>query len=400
MVGMTDEAGWLRRVLHNETVGGAIMLTAAAIGLVCANSGLSDWYASLTSAQFGIDALHLELTTAQWAADLLLALFFLVAGAELKHELTSGSLSSARTAVVPIVGAVGGMLGAIAIYATTTGLLGASPDIRSGWAIPSSTDIAFALAVLAIGGRGLNPSVRVLLLSIAVVNDVGSIIIIAIAFASGFDFARFALAMLCVAIWAYMQRRGIRFGLAYIPVFLFGWYFMHESGVHATIAGMAFGLATTARARGNRAPGIEQVDRALRPWVAGLAVPVFAFLAAGVQVIGGNSSSGANESSLAGALGSPLAMGIIAGLIVGQPLGVTVGTWAARRFLGGQTEAQPRELRVVAALAGVGFTVALLVSELTFATSSSLLDQAKVGILVASVGASIFSAIMMRVARR
>ena len=393
----TSDATWLRRVLHNETVGGAIMLAAAAIGLLCANSALSDWYSSLTSTTFGISALHLELTAAQWAADLLLALFFLVAGAELKHELTSGSLSSARTAVVPVVGALGGMATSIAIYAVVTGLLGASSDIRSGWAIPSSTDIAFALAVLAIGGRGLNPTVRILLLSIAVVNDVGSILIIAFAFASGFDAIYFALALACVGAWLLLQRQGVRFGPAYLPVFLLGWYFMHASGVHATIAGMAFGLATSARHSRLGSSGIDQVDRALRPWVAGLAVPMFAFLAAGVRVIG--TDTGGTSVALS-AISSPLTLGIVAGLVIGQPLGVSMGCWVARRFLRGETEARSGELRVVAALAGVGFTVALLVSDLTFISEPELLDQAKVGILVASIAASLLAAITMRTARR
>ena len=205
------------------------------------------------------------------------------------------------------------------------------------------------------------------------------------------------LAMACVGVWLLLQKRGVRFGIVYLPVFLVGWYFMHDSGVHATIAGMAFGLATSARSHRGRATGIEQVDRALRPWVAGLAVPAFAFLAAGVSIVG-DGVGGA--TALQDALGSPLTVGISLGLVLGQPLGVSIGTWAARRFLGGDTAAHPRELRVVAALAGVGFTVALLVSELTFTTSPVLLDQAKVGILVASIAASLTATIMMRAARR
>lgn len=391
MTSHTDDARWLRRVLQNETVGGTVMLAAAAAGLVCANSGLSHWYSSLTGRHLAISALHLDLSLAQWAADFLLALFFLLAGAELKHELTSGSLATARTAVVPVVSAVGGMAASIGVFAATCAALGGSDAMRTGWAVPSSTDIAFALAVLAIGGRGLHPSVRVLLLSVAVVNDVGSIVIIAIGFAAGFDGISFVLALACVAVWALLQRRGVRLGLAYLPVFLAGWYFMHESGVHATIAGMAFGLATSTAARGNRGTGVQQVERALRPWVAGLAVPAFAFLSAGVRVV---------DADMGALLSSPLVVGIAAGLVIGQPVGVSIGSWAARRFLNGETAAGPRELRVVAALAGVGFTVALLVSELTFVSTPELLDRAKVGILIASVLAAFVATFTMRAARR
>ena len=393
MVALADDSRWLRRVLHNETVGGALMLVAAAAGLVLANSSAHHAYESLVSTHITVPYTHISLSVEQWASDFLLAFFFLIAGAELKHELAVGSLSSRSRAVVPICAAISGMVMSIALFIGVAHILRASPMAASGWAIPSSTDIAFALAVLAIAGRGMHPGIRVLLLSVAVVNDVGSIAIIAIVFAAGFKLLPFVAACLCIGVWAWMQHRGLRFSFLYAPVFLAGWYFMFASGVHATIAGMAFGLATSTRTQNQRGAGVEQVDRALRPWVAGFAVPVFGFVAAGVSLRGFANGEGFTN---------PLTIAIVVGLVIGQPLGVGFGSWLALRTFGGQVAPGigRREITVIALLAGVGFTVALLVSELTFQSAPALLPQAKIGILIASVVASCGASIAMTFIRR
>ena len=389
MAGPRPDQRWLRRVLHDETVGGGLMLGAAALGVIAANSGLREWYHGFTDHVINVPGTGLHLTTMQWAADFLLAFFFLVAGAELKHELTSGTLASMRQAVVPVLGAVGGMAASAGVYLAVCAASGADAATRHGWAIPTSTDIAFALAVLAIAGRGVHPGVRILLLGLAVMNDVGSILIIAVAFAGSVHVVSLLIAAACVAVWALLQRREVRFGPVYAAVFLLGWWAMHESGVHATIAGMAFGLACSTRASRREETGVDAVDRALRPWVAGFAVPLFAFASIGVDLTGG--TGGITRPELA----------VILGLVVGQPLGVALGFWAARRWLRGEVAAGlgRRQLAVVACLAGVGFTVALLVSELTFADNPSLLAQAKVGVLCASVAASVLAACVMRFAR-
>ena len=380
---------WLRRVLHNETVGGGLMLGAAALGVIAANTPLRGWYHGFTDHVIKVPGTGLHLTTMQWAADFLLAFFFLVAGAELKHELTSGTLASMRQAAVPVLGAVGGMVASAGVFLAVCAVSGADAATRHGWAVPTSTDIAFALAVLAIAGRGVHPGVRILLLGLAVMNDVGSILIIAVAFAGSIDLWPLLIAAACVAAWVLLQRREVRFGPAYAAVFLLGWWAMHESGVHATIAGMAFGLACSTRARRRDETGADAVDRALRPWVAGFAVPLFAFASVGVDFT--SSATGITAASLA----------VILGLVVGQPLGVALGFWAALRWLRGEIAAGlgRHQLAVVACLAGVGFTVALLVSELAFADNPGLLAQAKVGVLCASVAASLLAACVMRFAR-
>lgn len=383
------QAQWLKRVLHDETVGGGLMLVAAAMGVIAANSPIRERYRGFTEHVISVPGTHLHLSTMQWAADFLLAFFFLVAGAELKHELTSGSLSSMRLASVPVLGAAGGMLASAGVFLAVCAASGADATTRLGWAIPTSTDIAFALAVLAIAGRGVHPGVRVLLLGLAVINDVGSILIIAIKFAGSIHFMYLLIAVVCVSVWALLQQREVRFGPAYAVVFMVGWWGMHESGVHATIVGMAFGLACSTKTQRREESGADTADRVLRPWVAGLAVPLFAFVSVGVDLTNGGSSF------------SETALAVILGLVVGQPVGVGIGFWVAVRWLHGEVAfgLHARHLAVVACLAGVGFTVALLVSELAYAAEPELLAQAKVGVLCASVAASIISAGVMRFAR-
>jgi NhaA family Na+:H+ antiporter len=390
MATRSQQVRWLRRVLHDETVGGALMLAMAVLGVIAANSPLRNWYISFTEHKTAVPGTHLSLSTMQWAADFLLAFFFLVAGAELKHELTTGSLTSLRKASVPVLGAIGGMAGAAAVFLSVCLVAGTGSSVRAGWAIPTSTDIAFALAVLAIAGRGVHPGVRVLLLGLAVMNDVGSILIIACTFASSIHLLELIAAAACVAVWAWLQKRNVRFGPAYALVFLVGWWAMHSSGVHATIVGMAFGLACNTKPGPGDESGAEVMDRALRPWVAGIAVPVFAFVSVGVDLSGNTGTISRPE------------LAVILGLVVGQPIGVTLGFWLARRLFKAQlAHGMGRsELAVAACLAGVGFTVALLVSELAYKSSPALLAQAKVGVLCASVMASLVSAIAMRFARR
>ena len=387
MAGSTSEQRWLRRVLHNETVGGAFMLGAAALALVLANSPAATTYHSITERHLNLPG-GLNLSVAQWAADFLLALFFLVAGAELKHELTTGSLASARRAVVPVCGALFGMATSIPVFVLTANGLSAGPAATRGWAVPSSTDIAFALAVLAIGGRRMHPAVRVLLLSIAVVNDLGSILIIAVAFSQQVQLLALAGAAGCVALWGFAQRRGVRNPIVYIPLFLIGWWAMQTSGVHATVVGMAFGLVCSTRRNSGGESGADAVDRVLRSWVAGLAVPIFALTAAGVSLA---SESGGIH---------PLTLAVLAGLVVGQPVGVYTGMRIAVRLLGGTVAdgLRQRDLLCVGCLAGVGFTVALLVSELTF-SNRDLLEQAKLGVVSASVVAGLLSLLAMRIAQ-
>jgi len=391
-----SERSWLLRVLRLETVGGILMLAAAAIALVWANSRWVDSYQTLISTEFGPEALHLPLSV--WAADFLLAFFFFLAGLELKHEVQVGTLSRPSQAAVPVVAAIGGMVVPALIYLAFTGGL---PVERTGWGIPMATDIAFALAVLAIMGRGLPLALRAFLLTLAVVDDLGAITVIAIFYSDKFQLGYFVATILLVGLWWFLQHlrfEGRRAALAvYVPLAALIWYTTHESGIHATVAGVAMGLAT----RVSHDPGEElspgdRAEHALRPFVAGIAVPLFAFTSAGVTVrdVG---VAAAPVESLGQTLSSPVTLGVLVGLLVGKPIGVIGGAWLMARFTRASLNPALRWADVIAVgvLAGIGFTVSLLIAELAFEEDPQLLTDAKVGILAATFGAAVLSALVL-----
>jgi NhaA family Na+:H+ antiporter len=391
------ERGWLLRVLRLETVGGLLMLGAAVIALVWANSRWADTYERIISTEIGPEALHLHLPVAVWAADFLLAFFFYLAGVELKHEVQHGTLSRPSQAAVPVVAAIGGMVVPALIYVAFTASL---PAERTGWGIPMATDIAFALAVLAIMGRGLPLALRAFLLTLAVVDDLGAITVIAVFYSDKFNLAYFLGAVVCVAIWWVLQHRrigGIRVGLlVYLPLAMVTWYLTHESGVHATVAGVALGLATRVGTDPGEteSPG-DRVEHALRPFVAGFAVPLFAFASAGVSLSGG-------DTGLGEMLTSPVTLGVLVGLLLGKPIGVIGGAWLMARFTRASLNPALRwaDLVAVGFLAGIGFTVSLLIAELAFYEEKTLLAEAKLGILSATLGAAVLSALVLARRRR
>ena len=398
-----SERSWLLRVLRLETVGGILMLVAAAIALVWANTQWVDSYQALISTEIGPEALHLHLPLSVWAADFLLAFFFFLAGLELKHEVQVGTLSKPSQAAVPVVAAIGGMVVPALIYLAFTGGL---PLERTGWGIPMATDIAFALAVLAIMGRGLPLALRAFLLTLAVVDDLGAITVIAIFYSDKFQLGFFMASVALVVLWWVLQRirfdgRWATWGV-YVPPALLIWYTTHESGVHATVAGVAMGLATRVSHDPGEAqsPG-DRAEHALRPFVAGFAVPLFAFASAGVTVrdVG---ASDAPVDSLAETLSAPVTLGVLVGLLVGKPLGVIGGAWLMARFTRASLNPALRwaDVAAVGVLAGIGFTVSLLIAELAFEDNAQLLTDAKVGILSATLGAAVLSALVLARRRR
>jgi NhaA family Na+:H+ antiporter len=384
---------WLLRVLRLETVGGLLMLGAAVIALIWANSPWSSAYQDLIAITIGPESLHLDLTLGVWAADFLLAFFFFLAGLELKHEIQLGTLSRPSQAAVPVVAAACGMAVPALLYVAFTA--GSSEESR-GWGIPMATDIAFALAVLAIMGRGLPLALRAFLLTLAVVDDLGAIAVIAVFYSEKFDAPHLAGALACVGLWWVLQHRRVNSRpsglLIYLPLAMLTWYLTHESGIHATVAGVALGLATRVRTDPDeqQSPG-ERAEHALRPFVAGVAVPIFAFASAGVTL---RTDDG---PALGEVLGSPVTLGVLVGLLVGKPVGIIGGAWLMARFTRASLNPALRwaDLVAVGFLAGIGFTVSLLIAELAFEETETLLAQAKVGILAATLGAAILSALVL-----
>ncbi len=375
------------RYLRIETVGGVILLGAAAAALILANSPLSDFYDAVRDFTVGPAALHLNLTLETWATDGLLAVFFFVAGLELKRELVIGELSRLRDAALPVAAAIGGIV-VPAVIALAVGR--GAPGMEQAWAIPVATDIAFALGVLALAGRSLPPTARIFLLGLAVVDDLGAIILIAVVFTGGVQWLALVAAAALLAMYAFLQHRRVRSPLFYVPIVLATWFAVHEAGVHATIAGVALALLTRVRPD----PGEEEgpavrLEHRLQPFSAGFCVPVFAFFAAGVPVGAG---------ALAAMIAEPISQAVIAGLLVGK----LVGIFGASYLVVTLTPAcRPRGLRwrdifAVSMLGGVGFTISLLMTELSLGDAPpGVLDTTKAAVLVASATAALLASVVL-----
>ena len=382
-----SERVWLLRALRDETVGGALLLIAAVLALIIANSPWREIYENISNTEIGPEALHLNLTVSTWAADGLLAVFFFIAGLELKHELVLGTLADRAKAAVPVAAALGGMIVPAAIFLVIN--LSAADGEPKGWGIPMATDIAFALAVLAVVGRNLPVALRAFLLTLAVVDDLGAILVIAIFYSKGFYALAFLTSVALLALYAWLQHKRVTSPLIYIPVALLAWYFMHESGVHATVAGVALGLLTRVKPDpGEVESPAERLQHRLQPFSAGFCVPVFAFFAAGVYL--GGADLGATFSS-------PVALGIMLGLVLGKPIGVLGSAWLTARFTRAHlSEALAwRDIAAVGLIAGIGFTVSLLITELAYFNNPEVLNAAKLAVLTASVLAALLAAIAL-----
>lgn len=377
-------------ILRTETVGGALLLVAAVVALAWANSPWLDTYHALSGTRVGPHAWHLDLTLAEWASDGLLAVFFFVAGLELKREFVAGDLRDPRRAMLPVLAAVGGMIAPALIYVAVNA---GDADALAGWAVPTATDVAFALAVLGVISTHLPAALRTFLLTLAVVDDLLGITIIGVFYTDGLNLAAFALALVPLGLFAILTHRQVRTGWVLLPLALTTWLLVHESGVHATIAGVLLGFAVPVRRRadGSGTELAQQFERSWRPVSAGLAVPVFAFFAAGVTVVGGG--------PLASQLTHPVTLGIIAALVVGKTVGVLGSTWLVQRFTSARLAADLSWWDVfgLSVLAGLGFTVSLLIGNLAFGTGSERDAAAKIGILAGSLLSAVLASILLRI---
>ncbi|MEU4608670.1 Na+/H+ antiporter NhaA [Kribbella sp. NPDC023972] len=375
------ERAFLADTLRAETTGGLLLLAAAIAALAWANSPWQDTYHHLRETELG------PLSVEAWASDGALTLFFYLAGVELKREFVVGTLSKLSEAVVPVVAAVAGMVLPAIIYLVVN--LVAEHGRTDGWAVPTATDIAFALAVLAIVGSSLPSALRAFLLTLAVVDDFGAIVVIALFFAHGFHPFQLLAAVALIALWYVLQRRRIRTPLLYVPIAIAAWWFMHESGIHATIAGVALGLVTRVVADpGEEHAPAERIEHRLRPWSAGVAVPLFALFAAGVTLSGG---------AVREMLTDPVAIGVVAGLLLGKVIGVFGGSWLTARFTRAElnSDLSWRDVGAVSVLAGIGFTVALLIAQLAFGDDAAQVERAKAAVLVASLLAALIAALLL-----
>ncbi|MGN7247250.1 Na+/H+ antiporter NhaA [Janibacter anophelis] len=377
---------------QSDAVGGALLLGATVVALLLANSPLSDLYTSVRDFTLGPHAIHLDLSIGEWAADGLLAIFFFVVGLELKEEFVAGKLRNPRQAALPIAAAFGGVAVPALIF-TAIALASDSEGALRGWAIPTATDIAFAVAVLAVVGRFLPPALRVFLLTLAIVDDFIAITIIAVVYTEGLQLQWLLLALVPLVLFGLLTQRGVISWWLLVPLGVLTWALVHASGIHATVAGVLLGFTVPVVAS-QRARVQSSVDEDGTPVYDGIAayladqwgvfttlvaVPVFAFFSAGVTVGG--------LEGFRAALQDPITIGIIAGLFIGKPVGITITTFLLSRLPAFQLDESLRwpDLIGVGFVAGVGFTVSLLVGELSYGAASVADEHVKIGVLLGSL---------------
>jgi NhaA family Na+:H+ antiporter len=383
--GSWPETQRFSEILRKETVGGTLLLVAAGAALVWANSPWASAYRTVSEFAIGPQSLHLRLSVSAWAADGLLAIFFFVVGLELKREFVAGDLRDPRRAALPIAAAIGGMVVPAAIFIAIT-LVAGEPEHLDGWAVPIATDIAFALAVLAVLSTHLPTALRTFLLTLAVVDDLLAITVIAVFYTDHLAVGPLALALVPIALFGLAVQRGFGRWWLLVPLAVAAWALVHASGVHATVAGVILGFTVPVLGDNGRA---EKFEHQLRPLSAAVAVPVFAFFAAGVTVGG--------WSGLGGSLLHPVTDGVIAGLVIGKPLGVFATAWLLARFTHAALDEDLawRDVLGVSLLAGIGFTVSLLIGELAFGHGTPAGDDVKIGVLAGSVVAGALAAVVL-----
>ena len=408
MMGEHSTGPWaaIRRVAASDRISGLIMLGFALMGLVLANvPATAAWFEHLSHAELGIPGTNISMGIGHWAQDGLLTIFFLVVGLELKQELTAGSLSNIRAAAVPMLCAVGGMIVPPVLFIAVIALFsrygagdpgsllianGASfpfSEASHGWAIPTATDIAFSLAVLALFAKALPGSIRAFLMTLATVDDLLAIILIAVFFSSLNAWYWFVGIAVCALAWYFLVRmRKVRwFGVAVIGVL--SWVMMYEAGVHPTLAGVLVGLITPARAMyGERDARAERYADKLQPFSALLALPIFAFFATGVHF----------DAITPMLLVSPVVIGIIVALVIGKPLGIMAVAWCSTHL---GSLRMPKGLRVrdmfpAAVACGIGFTVSFLIASLAY-RNAELSAEGRFGVLLASLLAAAVSGVLL-----
>jgi NhaA family Na+:H+ antiporter len=408
----TRTTSFFSRLLRADATAGILLIIAAAAALVWVNTPGGDSYLSLRDTELPVDLglVTLDLTIGEWASDALLAIFFFVVGVELKHEFVNGSLRDPRTAITPMVAAAGGVLTPALIFAAVQLISGAGSSTLHGWAIPTATDIAFATAVLGLVSKRLPAALRVFLLTLAVVDDLIAILIIAVAYAHGLAPLWLVAALVPLAVFAWSVQKHPAFFVAHrwapwlilFPLGMITWVCVDLSGIHATVAGVALGLIVPAKLRaasgttrpdGGR-PLAPVLSHRIGPFSSGLAVPVFAFFAAGVPVGG--------ATGFMNSLQDPVVWGILAGLLVGKPLGIVGSTWLLTRTPWGRLDPRLRwsQMCGMGLMAGIGFTVALLVTELAYGHASPHTEHAKLAVLMASVLAAVLGSLWLLVVSR
>ncbi|KQS03270.1 sodium:proton antiporter [Sphingomonas sp. Leaf357] len=375
----TSPISALRAFLKDEAAGGIVLIAAAVLAMIAANAPFAESYFHLLHAETGptISPALGPMTVHLWINDGLMAIFFLLVGLEIKRELLDGELADPRKRRLPVIAAAAGMIVPALIYLAVAG--GDAALVR-GWAIPAATDIAFAIGVMALLGKRVPASLKLFLTTVAIVDDMGAVAIIAIAYSHGLDLGALAAAAGVLAIMAALNRHGVRALTPYLIAAALLWWLVLLSGVHATVAGV-LAAALIPIDRDDRRSPLHRLEHALSPWVAFAIVPLFGFANAGVA-LGGMSAS---------VLIEPLVIAVAAGLFLGKQIGILGSIALAERLGIARRPERASWLQVygVASLAGIGFTMSLFIGGLAFPGDAASMDEVKIGVL----GGSILSAL-------
>jgi NhaA family Na+:H+ antiporter len=388
----------LKDFLHRESSSGTLILIASALGLLAANSGLADNYFAFLDLKFqiGPSSLELDFTILKSINYLLMSLFFFVVGLEIKRELTSGHLATFKAAAAPLFAAIGGMSLPAIIYLAIAG--GVEPN---GWAVPVATDIALAVGLLALVGSSAIASLRSFLLALAVIDDIGAILIIALVYSTGVNLSWGLAGLLTIFAILGFRKLGSQSALVYLPLALSLWYCAYRFGIHPTIAGVILGLLTPniARTKSNLTDSedgsvsvIEYLEHKFHPISSYVIVPIFAFANTGVEI---------SSQSINSALNSVIAWGIFLGLVIGKPLGVLLATMAARKIKIAEYPQGARNLDLIAtgSAAGIGFTVAIFIARLAF-DSPEIVNLAIFSVIMGSVVSALLSLLIFKTLKR
>ncbi len=375
--------------VQSEASGGIVLVVMALIALIWANSGVRHGYESLWDhhVSLGFGCARIDESLHAWVNDALMAVFFFIVGVEIKRELVVGELRDRQAAMLPAVAAIGGMVVPAVIFAA----LNAGQRGSGGWGIPMATDIAFALGILALLGPRIPAGLKVFLLALAIVDDLGAIAVIALFYSKSMSGGWLLLAAANIVLLCGLWIVGVRSRIVFIVCAVTLWIAVFKSGVHATVAGVILGLLLPTHPqpnrRGKNLPTAESVEHVLHPWSAFVVMPVFALANAGVRI---------NGSAFDGVGAGRVAIGVVAGLLVGKILGISIAVWVAVRMGLAVLPASVSWVQIfgAAALAGIGFTVSLFVSDLAFG-DPSLRDAAKIGVLAASVIAGIVGSVAL-----
>lgn len=384
----------LRDFLHRESSSGILVLAAALLGLMFANSPLSDYYFDTLAWNFelSLSAIALELSLLKVINYVLMTIFFFVVGLEIKRELTSGHLSSFKKALTPFIAAIGGMALPAVIY-----LLIAGSTDASGWGVPVATDIALAVGLLTFVGSSAAASLRSFLLALAVIDDIGAILIIAFIYSTGVVFSWIIASLITVIVIYFFRKFGLTSTIIYVLLGILLWYCMYKSGVHPTLAGVILGLMTPNIVKKNsnmkdiddgQVSVIEWLEKKLHPWSSFLIIPLFAFANTGVVI---------TNQSINNALNSPIALGIFVGLVVGKPLGVLSTVLIGKKIGFSQLPqgAKSIDLLATGSAAGIGFTVAIFIANLAFSDPLTQ-DLAVFAVIVASIVSALISFLLFK----